>query len=155
MNIDRMEQFISGVSPVGDAVEIPPEMFAPLVAEFSSVRGGEDDLTPANVVQLVALSTFQDQWGMVHDMAGGMIQARTMAPCDLGTMARNEGGRVACEAAYNLIASVPALARMILSPESTYMGQIAAIAMHGFACVQMVKASAIGATLTEENSVHG
>ena len=86
---------------------------------------------------------------MLHDMLGGMVQMRTGAPCPLGDQARGEGGRVACEAAYNLIAASPTLSRMILSPESSFFGQLAAVGVHGFACVQIVKASATGQTLPE------
>lgn len=109
----------------------------------------ETILTPANLdnapapaaADLVSEAAWLEQWGAMHDMAGGMIQMRTGSPCPLGDQARGEGGMIAGKACYALIVSSPALARLILSTNSTFFGQIAAIGMHGFACVQIVKAS--------------
>lgn len=150
---DDLEQFLSRIPSDGDAVEIPLALLGPAPA-FATSRGDPpgdpgDDESGVELVELVSLPTFQDQWGMLHDMLGGMVQMRTGAPCPLGDQARGEGGRVACEAAYNLIAASPTLSRMILSPESSFFGQLAAVGVHGFACVQIVKASATGQTLPE------
>ncbi|WP_121630099.1 hypothetical protein [Tropicibacter alexandrii] len=149
---DDLEQFLARVPSDGEAVEIPASLLGPPPAIIGP-DGPEDHETDAaagvELVELVSLPTFQDQWGMLHDMLGGMVQMRTGAPCPLGDQARGEGGRVACEAAYNLIAASPTLSRMILSPESSFFGQLAAVGVHGFACVQIVKASATGQTLPE------
>ena len=150
---EPLEQFIAGVSPVGSSVEIPLDLLGDAPVEFKSTRA--DTPPEPSAVQLMALPAFSDQWAMMHDMAGGMVQMRTNAPCPLGEQARSEGGRVACEAAYNLISSSPALARMLLSPESTFFGQLAAVGMHGFACIQVVKISVSGHTFEDEARANG
>lgn len=95
------------------------------------------DLTP----DLIAPEVWAAQWGALHDMAGGIVQMRTGAPCPLGDQARSDGGQIAAQAAYALFSSTPILRDLFLSPGSSFIGQIFAIGMHGFACVQMVKAS--------------
>lgn len=109
----------------------------------------EADTAPE--VELIPESAFMEQWFLLHDMGGGMIQMRTGAPCPLGDQARGDGGRAAGQAAYALLSSSPALARLFLGTQSTFLGQLAAIGMHGFSCVQIVKASAKGATLPKPN----
>ena len=91
--------------------------------------------------EYMGADAWAQQWGLMHDMAGGMIQMRTEAPCPLGDQARSEGGMLACNASYELIMSQPALAKVFLSTNGTLMGQLAAVGMHGFACIQIVKAS--------------
>lgn len=95
---------------------------------------------------LIGPEVWREQWGALHDMAGGMVQMRSGAPCPLGDQARSAGGLMAADAAYALMASTPFLADLFLSARSSFMGQLFAIGMHGFACVQMVKASNAGAT---------
>lgn len=82
-----------------------------------------------------------EQWGALHDMAGGMVQMRTGKACPLGDQARSAGGQMAAQAVYTLMASTPFLANMFLSAKSTIVGQVMVIGMHGFACVQIVKAA--------------
>lgn len=101
----------------------------------------EAELDTAPPLDLISAEAFQEQWNGIHDMMGGMVQMRTGAPCPLGNQARSEGGLVACRAAYGLLSASPALARLFLSPNSTFWGQFMAIGLHGFACVQVVKAS--------------
>jgi len=148
---DQLEAFVANVPSSGDPVEIPLKLLGGNVVQFRHSEGAEPDapggmseLAQGDVVSLVSLPTFKEQWGTLHDMLGGMASMRMGAPCPLGEQARSEGGRVACEAAYNLISSSPGLSRMILSPESTFFGQLAAVGVHGFACVQIVQASARG-----------
>lgn len=93
---------------------------------------------------IMTLPAFLETWHLMHDMGGGMISMRTGAPCPLGEQSRNEGGRVAGEACYHLLAGNPALSRLFLNTKSTFIGQLAAIGMHGFSCVQIIKASASG-----------
>lgn len=142
-----LEAFISRVSPVGDPVEIPLALLINSATPPPFEDTDEDeDASALAVVELMALPAFADQWHMLHDMIGGMVSMRTSAPCPLGDQARSEGGRVACEAAYQLILSSPALSRMILSPQSSLMGQVMAVGVHGFSCIQIVKMSQQGAT---------
>lgn len=95
----------------------------------------------AAIPQFLSVDQLYEQFIMLHELAGGMIQMRTGVPCPLGDQARSEGGRTANTAAHALLMSNPAVARMILSTEATFLGQLAAIGMHGFTCVQVVKAS--------------
>lgn len=138
-----LEQFIADVSPIGDPVAIPLDLFPQPDVILPEMEFEDDDneTNAVQIVELMSLDGFTEQWGMMHDMAGGMIGMRTGSPCPLGDQARSEGGRVACKAAFGLIESNPALSRLILSTESTFFGQVAAVGMHGFACVQVVKAS--------------
>lgn len=103
-----------------------------------------EGVTSAATVELIGPYVWAQQWGLLHDMLGGMVMARTGQPCPLGNQARSEGGQIACQAAYDLIALSPAR-DMILGAHSTFAGQILAVGMHGFACVQIVKASRIAA----------
>lgn len=96
-------------------------------------------------VELISPEVWGQQWGLLHDMLGGMVQARTGNPCPLGAQARSEGGQIACQAAYDLIKISPACG-MILGAHSTFAGQVLAVGMHGFACVQIVK-TARGVTI--------
>lgn len=95
--------------------------------------GGDSDLIPPEV--------FDEQWVALHDMMGGMIQMRSGKPCPLGDQARSAGGQMAGQAVYALMSSTPFLANMFLSARSTVIGQVMVIGMHGFACVQIVKAA--------------
>ncbi len=148
---EPLEQFVASVPSSGPGVQIPLDLFsvaAPAAPEFKSTRADAPAPGPelANVIQLMPLGAWQQQWQTLHAMVGGMVQARTGYPCDLGSQAQSEGGMIAADAAYALISSNPALAKMILSAESTFFGQLAAVALHGVACVQIVKASAEGKT---------
>lgn len=150
---EQLEGYMTTIPSSGEPHEIPLDLLAGPVVEFRH-RPIEDDAgeadTLAPVVEIIALGDFSAQWGMMHDMMGGMVQMRTGHPCPLGDQARSEGGRVACEAAYKLIESNPALSRLILSPNSSFFGQLAAIGMHGFTCVQVVKSSRNGETSVHE-----
>lgn len=110
--------------------------------ESSSGEQGPDlaDIAPQGP-QFISEGIFVEQWALVHGIAGGLVQSRTGAPCDLAGQARSEGGLAAAQATYELISMNPALANMILSTESTFFGQLAIVGMHGFSCVQIVKAS--------------
>lgn len=99
-----------------------------------------DEVGEVAEVELISPEVWGQQWGLLHDMLGGMVQARTGNPCPLGAQARSEGGQIACQAAYDLIKISPACG-MILGAHSTFAGQVLAVGMHGFACVQIVKAS--------------
>ncbi|AWD93099.1 TPA_inf: hypothetical protein gp_14 [Marinomonas phage YY] len=141
-------------SPPAFEAELPPMLMEPdAFAQYepdAANAGHAPDMAPAaEVIDLLAEPDFLEQWALMHDMAGGMIQMRTGAPCPLGDQARSAGGMAAGKAAYQLISSNPALAKLILGTESTFLGQLAAIGMHGFACVQVVKASARGDTLPQ------
>lgn len=125
-------------------LEISPHDIPDLSADILRTDLGGDDapevIEAATEPELISAETWAQQWGLMHDMAGGMVQMRTGAPCPLGSLARNEGGMIACQAAYDLILISPA-ANMILGAHSTFLGQVLAVGMHGFACVQAVKAS--------------
>jgi hypothetical protein len=109
---------------------------------------GADDapalLDPAEAappLELISPETWAEQWSSLHDLMGGMLAMRTGNPCPLGDQARSEGGQIACRAAYGLLSSNPTIARLFLSPDSTMWGGVMAIGLHGFSCVQIVKAS--------------
>ena len=145
---DKLEAFVASIPSAGEPVQIPMEYLTAANTNAPVFSGADDpadfdDLAPA--LKLISVDAFQMQWALLHDMLGGVVQARTGTPCPLGDQARSEGGRVACDAAYHLLSNNPTLAKLILSEESTFFGQLAAIGVHGFACVQMVKASASGA----------
>lgn len=101
-----------------------------------------DDLAGAEAPSdLISLDAFATQWAGIHDMLGGMVAMRSGNPCPLGDQARSDGGMMACRATYGLLSSSPALSRMFLSESSTFMGSLFVVGMHGFACVQIVRAS--------------
>lgn len=91
--------------------------------------------------EILSPSEFAEMWGQVHDLAGGMVQMRTGNPCPLGDQARNPGGLAAANAAYSLLAANSFTRSLILSPNSSFFGQVMVIGMHGFSCVQIIKAS--------------
>lgn len=111
---------------------------------------GVDDLTgmAADVApdlvepENMSEAAFLEMWAQMHDVAGGMLQARIGASVPLGDQARAEGGAMAGKAVYAICLSNPALARLILSTKSTFFGQLAVIGLHGAACVQIVKHAA-------------
>lgn len=119
-----------GVSGLLSAHALPPEA-AP----------GDDMAPEAPASDLIPVDVWCEQWGALHDMAGGMVQMRTKRPCPLGDQARSAGGQMAAQAVYSLMSSTPFLADMFLSQKSTFIGQVMVIGMHGFACVQIVKAA--------------
>lgn len=126
-----------------------PHPHIALAAPQNDAPDGPDILDPAPALDLMSEDAFLEMWVQMHDMGGGLVSMRTGGPCPLGEQARNEGGQVAGKAAYALISGNPALARMMLSTQSTFWGQLAAIGMHGFACVQIVRASAMPAPEVE------
>ena len=146
---DQLEGYMATVPSSGEPHEIPMDLLAVTVVEFKH-RPTENSDILAPVVEVIALGDFSAQWGMMHDMMGGMVQMRTGHPCPLGDQARSEGGKIACEAAYALIESSPVLSKLILSPNSSFFGQLTAVGMHGFTCVQVVKASRNGETAVHE-----
>lgn len=118
--------------------------------DLSGVMSAEDFTGPQDAAEaaevfsepeLISPEVWGQQWGLLHDMLGGMVQARTGAPCPLGQQARSEGGMIAAQASYDLLALNPATARLFLGANSTFFGQVLAVGVHGFACVQLVKAS--------------
>lgn len=115
--------------PVHDMLANAP---APVDADCSTDLHGDD---------LIGPDVFADQWAHVHDLLGGMVAMRSGNPCPLGDQARGPGGQVAAQAAYNLLSSTPILARMFLGTQSGFIGQIMVLSLHGYACVQIVKAA--------------
>jgi hypothetical protein len=117
----------------------------------ADMGGAADDLgEPAyRAPEIIGPEVWAQQWGLLHDMMGGMVQARTGQPCALGDQARSEGGKIACQAAYDLIEMSPAR-NMILGAHSSFLGQVLAVGVHGFACVQIVKASTKAAAVQRE-----
>lgn len=142
MSLEDLAQAVMNAGP-DDAPPVADMLATAAPAPDPENPAADFDAAPAS--DLIPLETWVDQWGMIHDMAGGLVQARTGAPCPLGQQARSAGGKVAAEAAYSLLASTPVLANMFLGQNSTFLGQMMALGLHGFACVQMVKASQAGA----------
>lgn len=140
----KISDFLAQVPSTGDPMEIPIHLLEVATPVDSLTADGIDaDVEPnlTDVINIMALGDFQEQWGIMHDMIGGIVSMRTQAPCPLGEQARSVGGLTAARSAYELISKSPALSRLILSPESTFFGQLSAIGIHGFICVQIVKAS--------------
>lgn len=144
-NVTTRAELPPGIFATPPAQDVPEAAQAQPAPDMAppTAQGEVAPTAPVLAPELISETVFRQQWELLHDMAGGLVQSRTGAPCPLGEQSRSEGGQIAANAAYELISSNPALARMILSTESTFLGQLAAIGMHGFACVQAVKASAI------------
>ena len=140
LHLDELESRVLSISP-GDEPDLSEAIMARDLGETVTTPGNEPQTSAPVELELISQEAFAEQWGQMHDLFGGMVQMRTGAPCPLGSQARNEGGMVACAAAYALLSSNPATAKIFLSPNSTYLGQLAALGLHGFACVQMVKAA--------------
>ncbi len=143
MTLD-LEQAVLAVAP-DDAPDV-----AAFVAESPAAATSAPSLADLTAPQaealapsaLISLDLFQQRFALVHDMAGGMVQARTGKPCPLGAQARSEGGIAACAAFYSICETSPLLASWFLSEEMSFVGKVLAIGMHGFACIQVIKASA-------------
>lgn len=133
----NLEALVLGASPT-DAFDLSPLAMA---VDFGAgvAEAAAEAVTAAP--EIISPEIFMEQWGLLHDMGGAMISMRTGNPCDLGTLARGGQGQIAGRAAYDLLALNPALARVFLGTQNSYLGQIAAVGMHGFAVVQAVKAS--------------
>lgn len=146
---EQLEQFIQSVPAIGEPVEIPPELLPAPAPAFSTVRAQVGELAgegaefeaPPPTPQIMDLSTFRGQWVLYHQMLGGMVAMRSGVPCPLADQAGSEGGLMAADAAYELISRNALLSKMILSESSTFFGQLSVVGAHGFACVQLVKAS--------------
>lgn len=141
-DLDQTAALEAAVMAAGpdDAPPVSP-MLAPAYPGDDPTGPGPapDDLGPAS--EYIPPEVWREQWASLHDMAGGMVQMRSGAPCPLGDQARSAGGMIAADAVYSLLSSTPFLADMFLSARSSFMGQIMAIGLHGFACVQIVRAA--------------
>lgn len=132
---------------LNSAPGIVPELPAVLTAVDFDGTGAAVEIDGPAPLDLLSESEFLAQWDGIHDIAGGMLQQRIGAPVPLGQKARDEGGQMAGKAAYALLKSNDTLARMVLSTQSTFLGQLALIGMHGLGCVQIVKAARDGQTM--------
>ena len=128
-------------TPINERGEMPPGV---MDVDLDDLTGEPVHAAPVILDDLMSEASFLEMWAHVHDMAGGMVQMRIGAPVPLGEQARSEGGMAAGRAAYALALSHPAIARLVLSTKSTFFGQLAAIGLHGMACVQIVRTAAAG-----------
>lgn len=104
------------------------------------------DAAPAlDASDLMTLAEFRAGWGMVHHLGGAALSQRIGAEVALGDQAMSETGQEACKAAYDLARANPTIARMVLSKSHGTLGKIAALAVHGFTCIQLVKAARVQA----------
>lgn len=135
-SLEALESAVLAAAPE-DAPPVAPYLAAddpaPELDDMGEFPGPGADLIPPEV--------WGEQWAALHDMMGGMVQMRSGKPCPLGDQARSAGGQMAGQAVYALMSSTPFLANMFLSAKSTFVGQVMVIGMHGFACVQIVKAA--------------
>jgi len=146
-----LNAFLLSVPMEGEPVEVPLELLpqVPNVVEFKSVRHSqESDVDGSSTavsaaIDLMSLSEFSEKWVFMHGMLGAGIAARTGAECDLTPPATSETGQKACDAVYRTIQKSPAVARFLLSNEAGFWADMAAVGMHVFGCVQIVKASAL------------
>lgn len=137
VNLEQIENMVAEL-PAASSLQVEQsEIFEP------DQPAPIDEIAPpaAPVDALISESAFLEQWYGVHDMAGGMVQMRSGQPCPLGDQARNDGGQLAGKAVYGMIARNPTLSKLMLSESSGFWGEMMFIGMHGFSCVQMVKAS--------------
>lgn len=101
------------------APEDAPGVASILAAPAPEAAAGDDNAPEDAPADIIGPEVWHQQWGALHDMAGGMIQMRTGRACPLGDQARSEGGQMASQAVYSLMASTPFLAQMFLSQKST------------------------------------
>lgn len=123
----------------------PPKEVAPLPDPATVVTLPEilpPGAPPEPARELMTLDEFSAGWGMVHHMAGGVLSTRIGAPVPLGEQGMSETGREACKAAYELARDH---APFLLNKSNGTFGKIAAIAMHGFTCVQLIRAAQVEA----------
>lgn len=137
MPFDLLEQIETDLLAAGSSEVIALPALADPVADTAPL----DEAPAEPALNLMDAATFHGQFCLIHDVMGGMVQMRTGNACPLGDAARADGGRAAADAIYELAQSNPALSRLILSTESTYLGSVMAIGMHGYNCVQIVRAS--------------
>lgn len=149
-DLDAVEQAIVQTA-VTDTAELTPDLRGMLPNPHEALSQGDHDEQPLGefaadpeqpTADLMSESDFiESMWEPLHDMAGGMVEARTGYPCPLGDQSRSSGGVQAGQALYKMCRSNPALSRMILSTQSTFIGQVMVVGLHGFACVQCVRSS--------------
>ena len=89
----------------------------------------------------ISREDFRSQVQMLHHVGGAMLSARFDAPCPLGEASEGQQGMQAIDAMYNLAERNERLRRLVLSAKGGVWGDVLAIAMHGFACVQIVRAA--------------
>jgi len=128
-------------TPAWESPQIPEVLFQ---EQPEPIEAGGNGLAAIGTdpAEIMTEGAFLELWNSMHDMAGGMIQMRIGAPVPLGDQARGEGGVVAGKAAYALLRGSPALSKLFLSTQSTFLGQLFAIGMHSFGCLQIIKAAA-------------
>lgn len=139
----------SAVIGAGASDEFRPEEIASALAAPSPAAdaGQALDLDTGPEIdpetpEIIPPEVWAEQWTVLHEVAGGMISASCGgAPCPLGDQARGDGGQIAARATYDLIASQPWLAKIMLSPNGGALANSLAILAHGFACVQIVRAA--------------
>lgn len=138
------EDEIDVASLLADVTLPPPP---PPLGAGPAFAGPSFDPAPEPLAQsnVISLDLFQTRFALMHDMVGGMVQARSGTPCPLGQQARSEGGIAAGAAFYSICETSPLLASWFLTEEMSFVGKVLAIGMHGFACVQVVKASTAAA----------
>lgn len=123
----------------------PPKEVAPLPDPATVVTVPEvlpPQAPPEPADELMTLDEFSAGWGMVHHMAGGVLTTRIGAPVALGEQGMCETGREACKASYELARDH---APFLLKKSNGTFGKIAAVAMHGFTCVQLVRVAQVEA----------
>lgn len=123
----------------------PPSSVAPL-PEALAQDVAQSVLSP----DLMTLEEFSAGWAMCHHVGGGMISARIGAQVDLGRAAMDATGQEACKAVYELARKH---APFMLSKSNGTFGKVAAIAMHGIACIALIKSARMEAMEGTANEV--
>lgn len=135
-------------SNVGDAVALPGEyLLPPAGASVPGLPAPTIDLDQGTVeVELMTVNQFSQMFVQMHDLAGALVAMRLHleAPVPYGQEARSPMGQEAAKSLYALIEMQPALARMVLGKQSTFMGHMGAVLLHGFTLLQVTQAAVRG-----------
>lgn len=113
------------------------QIFAP--PEYAS---GEQFSGEITLQAVVPFDVFFSQWEFAHVMGGHLATQRIKAPVDLQSVATSPSGEQTCRTLYEILDRHETTRRLFLSPEMSIIGQAGLILMHGFTCVQVIKAAA-------------
>lgn len=119
---------------------IPGELTAPEAEALTLDPLAEAEALPDDFEQ-ISREDFRAQMQMLHHVGGAMLSARLGAPCPLGEASEGQQGVQAIDAIYNLAERNERLRRLVLSAKAGVWGDVLAVAMHGFTCVQIVRAA--------------
>lgn len=133
----------------GQVLPIPPQYLQPII-EGGAPQGlpmPSIDLAAGEAtLELMSVEQFTQMFCQMHELAGAMVamKAKLSQAVPYGEHARSPMGIEAAKSLYALLEMQPALARMVLSKESTFMGHLGAVLLHGFTLYQVTIAAVSG-----------